>query len=60
MECLQNILGVEEIEDYVIAEELHQNGNPHLHCYLKLKHAVDTRDPRHFDINTVVGEDDEE
>lgn len=39
-----------EIEQYVIAKELHANGDHHRHCYFKLKETLDTRDERFADI----------
>lgn len=35
--------------ELVVAHELHQNGDSHLHCYLKLATEVDTRDCNYFD-----------
>lgn len=40
----------ENLQSYIIAEELHKNGDKHLHCYLELADGVDTRDPRYFDL----------
>lgn len=37
------------IKEYVIAEEKHQNGDPHLHCYIKLKNKVRFK-PNYFDL----------
>jgi hypothetical protein len=38
------------IEEYVIAEELHEDGNKHLHCFLKFATKLHTRDARFFDL----------
>jgi len=43
------------IEEYIIAEELHQNGNKHLHVFLKLSTSFRTRDQRFFDLNGFHG-----
>lgn len=37
-------------EEIVVAHELHQNGNSHLHVYLKLKGALRTSDPKFADL----------
>lgn len=36
--------------DYVIASELHANGDPHLHCYFKLDQAYRTRSCHALDL----------
>lgn len=38
-----------ELDKYIIAQELHKDGNKHIHCYLLLKKKVDIRDERFFD-----------
>lgn len=38
------------IQDWCIAEEKHQDGTPHLHAYLHLATALDTRNQRIFDV----------
>lgn len=48
-EALEYFLGKFNVEHYVVAEEKHQNGDDHLHVYLKLKEAIDTRDCRFAD-----------
>ena len=45
---------VAEITGYVISEEKHENGDPHLHCMLKFNKALRTRDVRWADL---TGED---
>lgn len=37
-------------EKLVVAHELHQNGHSHLHCYMKLKEAIVTKDPHFYDL----------
>lgn len=39
-----------DVLEYVVAEEKHANGDPHLHCYFKLGKAWRTRDPLSLDI----------
>lgn len=36
--------------EIVVAHELHQNGDSHLHAYLRLPAAVRTKDPTYFDL----------
>lgn len=43
------------IKDYIIAHELHANGDHHLHCYLKLDEKTNYRDPKCLDIGTYHG-----
>lgn len=48
--------GLEELQkgvllEWVIATELHESGEPHLHCYLYYESVVDVRDPHAFDIH---------
>lgn len=38
------------IEHYVIARELHEDGSPHIHAYLRLKKVLKIRDMNYFDI----------
>lgn len=57
LDLLRDIIGVDNIEDYLVAEERHKNGDKHIHAYLKLHNTVDVRDSRHFDLITVVGDD---
>jgi len=39
-----------DIDKYLIAEELHQDGNKHVHVYLKLQAKCDIRDPASLDL----------
>lgn len=41
---------------YLVAQELHKDGTPHLHVYLLLGDRVDTRDPRYWDIEGFHGD----
>lgn len=36
--------------DYIIGEELHENGKTHWHVYVKFGHVIDSINPRLFDI----------
>ena len=38
------------IKEYAIAQELHANGDPHLHAFIKLTNKLNTRDVRFADI----------
>jgi len=38
------------IQEYVIAEEFHQDGGRHLHCFLQFASKLTTRNPRYFDL----------
>lgn len=38
------------LQQYIVARELHEDGNPHYHCFLKLDRKVNVKDPRLFDI----------
>lgn len=40
---LEEFLKANGIEKILVAKELHANGDPHLHCYIKLEKAVDKR-----------------
>lgn len=37
------------LTEYVIAQEAHADGNPHMHCFLSFRDQVHTRDERYFD-----------
>lgn len=51
LEWLRNVFGRYEriIQGYVICKEDHQDGEPHLHAYIKLDSKHDCRDPLRFD-----------
>jgi len=48
LEKLQEVLS---IADYAISKELHQDGTPHLHAFIKLSSKLNTRDPRYLDVD---------
>lgn len=54
-EALQHLQSIFNIKSYVIASELHANGDPHLHVYLELPEAYRTRDPRFADLQGFHG-----
>lgn len=39
-----------ELLDYVISKELHSNGEPHIHIYLRLKRTKNIKNPHFYDI----------
>lgn len=45
--------GLPEIQEYVIAEESHEDGTPHLHCFLKFVRKI--RFSKKFDLLTYHG-----
>lgn len=49
LELLKNI-EVFTIADYIIAEEKHADGNPHIHAVLSFERKLHTRDVRCFDL----------
>lgn len=49
-EVLQALQDKFDVESYTIARELHQDGTPHLHCYITFSAKIDTRDSRAFDV----------
>lgn len=40
---LQELQAIFEIKDYVIAQEMHQDGSPHLHAFLKFERKINKR-----------------
>lgn len=48
---LLNLLENYEVEEYIVAHELHQNGDDHLHAYFKLKNPVNRNDPHWADLH---------
>lgn len=58
LEILRATLRREEIGilDWLIAEETHEDGSPHLHCYLSLASKLTTRNARLFDLENAEGE----
>ena len=43
------------VQDWCIAREEHQDGTPHLHCYLKLSRKVNIKDPSKLDLKEFHG-----
>lgn len=39
------------IKDYIVARELHEDGNPHIHAWILLDKKVNIGDPTIFDID---------
>lgn len=55
-ECLRQLtLRVADynLQQYIVAHELHANGDHHLHCYLSLERPFRSKDPRCFDLHCV-------
>lgn len=50
LDALYNFFGSDHIVEYVVAAELHANGDPHIHVYLKLDVALDTTRPDYLDM----------
>lgn len=50
-DCLAALSLVVDIDKYIIAHELHANGDHHLHCYLELHKAFRTRNAHALDLN---------
>lgn len=44
-----------DIEQYCIAQEKHEDGSPHLHCYLLLKKRFNCRDEHFWDLGLYHG-----
>lgn len=49
-EALEYIINKFNPKEYVIARELHKNGHPHLHVYLRLEGAMRSTDSRFADL----------
>lgn len=39
------------LEEYIIARERHEDGNPHFHVYLRVADKIDTKNCKYFDID---------
>lgn len=39
-----------DIDQYIIGQEKHADGNPHLHAYFSFKSKINIKNPRHFDV----------
>lgn len=55
LSILQSILG-ENITGYCIAEETHESGDPHLHCYLELSSPLGQVSATHLDLTSSTGD----
>ncbi|OMJ13215.1 Replication-associated protein A, partial [Smittium culicis] len=44
-----------DVETYIVARELHSDGTPHIHAYLKVKKTINSKNPRYFDIKGYHG-----
>ena len=40
---LEQLQALFEIQDYVVAQETHQDGSPHIHAFLKLERKINKR-----------------
>jgi len=49
VEMIAHLNGVGSVEQYVVAQELHKDSNPHLHVYVKYKEGVYMKDNKVFD-----------
>lgn len=52
-DCLKQLrvkVNPNEIVEYVVAQEAHEDGNPHLHVYIKLARKMNVKDPKKFDV----------
>lgn len=49
-ELLDLIPNKENIKNYYISQEKHQDGTPHLHAYIEYSTKKNIKDPKHFDI----------
>ena len=43
------------IDKYIIAEELHEDGTPHLHAYIKCNKKIDIKNPNKLDLQIYHG-----
>jgi len=48
-EILDHIQTLHQVKDYIVCEEKHEDGSPHIHAVLHFHTKVHTRDPKHFD-----------
>lgn len=54
-EALAIMLEIIPVEQYVITRELHKDGTPHLHAYIKCSKVVDIRNPHRLDLKEFHG-----
>ena len=43
------------LEDYLISQELHEDGTKHIHAWVKLHKLVNIKDPHYFDLDSYHG-----
>lgn len=48
---LIQVRGIRPIKEYCIAEEMHQDGSPHIHAYLQFVTKCNTNNERYFDLS---------
>lgn len=49
-EILKAVDNINKVATYVVARELHEDGNPHLHLFMKFERKLNFTDPNHFDV----------
>lgn len=49
-QLLEELHKLFEIKEYVVAQELHQDGQPHLHAFLKLERKINKRTSNFADV----------
>lgn len=54
-DALSILSKIVSLEKYIICEELHEDGTPHLHAYIKSVKILDIRSNRYFDLNEYHG-----
>lgn len=47
---LQKLKAIYDIDKYIISQEKHEDGNLHLHCYVKLNKVINIRNDKKFDV----------
>lgn len=55
-DALKFISEIVPIHKYVICEEKHENGEPHIHAYIKTTKTIDAKSEKYFDINGFHGQ----
>lgn len=48
-ELLNHLKSLRPLKDYVIGKELHEDGYPHLHCWINYNVRLDTKNCKYFD-----------
>ena len=49
-DVLVQLRGIRPIKEYCIAEEMHQDGYPHIHAYVQFLSKLNTNNERYFDL----------